>query len=87
MTEKSISSLQDFLNGYLQLGIGLGEKLYHPGQPRIDNFKYWILNMDKRKLGVGNPYSTVLLHECNGDEEKAFYKFFEYLEIFMLEGE
>ena len=43
--------------------------------------------MDKRKLGVGNPYSTVLLHECNGDEEKAFYKFFEYLEIFMLEGE
>ena len=37
---------------------------------------------DERQLGGDNPYSTVLLHECNGDEEKAFDKFFEYLDEF-----
>ena len=81
LTTKSITSLQDFLNGYMQLGFG--DDIYHAGQPSIDDFKYRILDKDKRNLGVGNPYRTVLLHECNGDEEKAFDRFFEYLEEFM----
>ena len=84
LTSKSITSLQDFLNGYMLLGFE--DDIYNPGQPSIDDFKYWILDKDKRKLGVGNPYRTVLLHECTGDEEKAFDRFFEYLEEFIKEN-
>lgn len=80
LTTKSIIALQDFLNGYMQLGFA--DDIYYPGEPNIDDFKYWILNRDQRELGVGNSYSTVLLHECNGNEEKAFDKFFEYLDKF-----
>ena len=64
---------------------GFAEDIYHDGEPDFDDFKYWILNKDERQLGVGNPYSTVLLYECNGDEEKAFDKFFEYLDEFKKE--
>lgn len=80
LTSKSISSLQDFLNGYMLFGCT--ENIYHPGEPNFDEFKYWILEKGKGTTGIGNPYSTVLLELCNGDEEKAFDIFFEYLEQF-----
>ena len=83
LTSKSISALQNYLNGYLQ--VNHGDNIYREGEPSIDEFKYFILSKDKRKLGLSNPYSTVLLNECNGNEEKAFEKFFEYLEAFKME--
>ncbi len=83
LTSRSIISLQNFLNGYMQLG--LGDDIYNPGEPNIDDFRYWLLERDKEHLPVGNPYSTFLLRECNGDEEKAFDRFFEYLREFFKE--
>jgi hypothetical protein len=63
--------------------LGFGNNIYHSGEPTIDDFKYWMLNKDTRPIGVGHPYSTILLHECNNDEDKAFDRFFEYLEEFL----
>jgi hypothetical protein len=83
LTSKSIVSLQNFLNGYMMLGFA--DYIYHDGEPNFDDFKYWVLNRDERQLGVGNPYSNVLLQECNGDEERAFDKFFECLDEFKKE--
>ena len=83
LTSKSIISLQNFLNGYMQLGFA--EDIYHPGEPNIDDFARWILSKDDRQLGVDNSFSRVLLLQCNGDEEKAFEKFFEYLDEFKKE--
>lgn len=62
--------------------LGVSEDIYNLGDPRIDEFKYWILDKDKEQSGIQNPYSRVLLKECNGDELKAFDKFFEYLDEF-----
>jgi hypothetical protein len=86
LTSKSITALQNFLNGYMQLGFGDGDEIYNLGEPRIDNFNDWILNKDKEESGVGNPYSRVLLKECNEDEAKAFDRFFEYLDEFKREN-
>ncbi len=65
--------------------LGFADDIYHPGEPNLDDFKYWVLNKDERQLGVDNPYATVFLYECNGNEEKAFDKFFEYLDEFKKE--
>lgn len=83
LTSKSITGLQNFINGYMQLGAS--DDIYNPGEPTIDEFKYWMLNKDKGLSGIQNPYSRVLLKECNGDELKAFDKFFEYLDEFKKE--
>jgi hypothetical protein len=83
LTSKSITGLQNFINGYMQLGVA--DDIYHPGEPRLDEFNYWILNKDKGLTGIQNPYSRVLLKECNGDEFKAFDRFFEYLNEFKKE--
>jgi len=79
LTSKSITSLQDFLNGYLIRGF---EDIYNSGDPDFGEFKYWILNKNKEIEGIGHPFSQVLLKEYAGDEEKAFEKFFVYLEEF-----
>lgn len=65
--------------------LGFWDDIYHPGEPNFDTFKNWILDKHGRKLGVKDPYSTFLLHECSGDEERAFDRFFEYLEQFKKE--
>ena len=83
LTSKSITALQNFMNGYLQLGYA--NDIYNKDEPFIDEFKYWILSRDEDHSGVGNPYSDVLLRECDGDEEKAFDKFFECLDEFKQE--
>lgn len=83
LTSKSITGLQNFINGYMQLGAN--DDIYHPGEPKIDQFNYWILEKDKGLSGNENPYSRVLLKECTGDELKAFEKFFEYLDEFKAE--
>ena len=80
LTSKSIISLQNFLNGFMILG--LGNDIYHNGEPDFNEYKYWILSKGKACTGVGNVFSEVLLAECKGDEVKAFEKFFEYLEMF-----
>jgi hypothetical protein len=85
LTSKSISSLQDYLNGYLIWTLGNNE-IYNPGDPDFDNFKYWMLSKDDRVSGVGFPYSRILLLECEGQEEKAFDRFFEYLEEYKAES-
>ncbi|KAA9324981.1 hypothetical protein [Adhaeribacter soli] len=84
LTSKSITALQDFLNGYMQLGFA--DDIYNSGDPNFEEFKYWILNKDKEVEGTSNPFSRVLLKECDGDEERAFEKFFVYLAEFKLEN-
>jgi hypothetical protein len=83
LTSKSVTALQDFLNGYMQLGYA--DEIYYPDEPDVNDFKYWLLNRDAEHSGVGNPYSRVLLKECNGDEEKAFDRFFQLLDEFKRE--
>ena len=83
LTSKSITGLQNFINGYMLLGAA--DDIYHPGEPRIDEFIHWILDKDKGLSGNQNPYSRVLLKVCNGDELKSFDKFFEYLDEFKKE--
>ncbi|MFC0608991.1 hypothetical protein ACFFGQ_14710 [Rufibacter quisquiliarum] len=80
LTSKTISSLQNFLNGYLLLGFSVD--LYEPNQPDINEFSYWIYEQGKETGGKENIFLKVLKKECDGDEEKAFNKFFEYLEEF-----
>ena len=88
LTSKSITALQNYLNGYTMWIIG-DRDAYHPGEPIFDDFKYWLLRKDDRAASLDNPYSKVLLRECEGNEEKAFDRFFEYLEVYkkeMMEG-
>ena len=80
LTEKSITSLQNFLNGFLTAKSK--DLVYKKGEPTFDEFKYWILNKNAKISGIGNPYSRVLLAECNGNEKKAFDLFFKYLAEF-----
>lgn len=84
LTSKSITALQNYLNGYTMWIIG-DKDAYHPGEPMFDDFKYWLLNKTNTQTHLGNPYSRVLLRECEGDEEKAFDRFFEYLEVYKKE--
>jgi hypothetical protein len=84
LTSKSITALQDFLNGYMTLGIG-NEDLSNAGDPDFPNFKYWFLHTTKQYGELGFPYKRVLLEECKGDEVKAFDRFFEYLEAYKQE--
>lgn len=85
LTSKSITALQDFLTGYFARRIDDNET-YHPGEPSLDNFKYWVLARRGPEGGIGSPYRSTLLPECEGDEEKAFYKFFELLREFKEES-
>src|SRR5688572_22075424 len=73
LTSKSISALQNFLSGYMVLGFK--DDVYLPGEPTIDSFKDWILNKYDKQFGA----FSAILEECNGDEEKAFDRFFENL--------
>lgn len=84
LTSKSISALQNFLNGYL-MNKGFTNDIYHPGEPSIDNFKYWVLRKEPDVFGVGNPYSRVLLKKSDGNEVMAFDLFFEFLDEFKRE--
>ena len=79
LTSKSISALQDFLNGYLTLQ---RDDLYNYNEPDFDEFKYWILQKNDQLGGIQHPFSRVLLADCNGDEVKAFEKFYFYLNEF-----
>ena len=81
LTSKSITALQNFLNGYLILNLG-NDDLYKVNEPNLDDFKYWILSQNQELAGIQFPYSRVLLEESKGDEEKAFEKFFIYLNEF-----
>ena len=78
LTSKSISALQDFLNGYKIWMVGNSEA-YNLDDPDFNHFKDLILNKSSIMSGVGFPFSSTLLKECNGDEERAFERFFEYL--------
>ena len=83
LTSKSITGLQNFINGFMKLGAA--DDIYHPSEPTIDEFNYWILQKDEGLSGIQNLYSRVLLKECNGDELRAFDKFFDYLDEFKKE--
>jgi len=80
LTTKSIVALQNFINGYMQLGFA--DDIYHPGEPNFDEFKNWILSLYENESEIRNPYTKLFLRLCDGDEEKAFDKFFEYLDEF-----
>ena len=82
LTEKSITALQNFINGLLTAKTK--DLVYEKGEPTFDEFKYWILNKNPKINGIGNPYSRVILTECDGDEQKAFDLFFKYLEEFKI---
>lgn len=84
LTSKTISSLQDFLNGYLTLGFA--DDIYEVGQPEFKEFEYWLRRSSKENLSVGSSFSSILLEECKGDEEKAFNKFFSRLKVFVKEN-
>lgn len=84
LTSKSISSLQNFLNGYLIWAFD-NDEIYNPGDPDFDGFKYWIFSKFNRADNVKYTYPGILLPECEGNEEKAFDRFFEYLEEYKKE--
>ena len=79
LTSKSISSLLNYINGYL--AIPYRNNMYHQGEQDIEQFWNWIHNKVKPGSERCTMYS-ILLIECNGDEEKAFDKFFDYLDEF-----
>jgi hypothetical protein len=81
LTSRTISSLQNFLNGYLMIMPYDIER--KDGYPPFDEFKLWVLHQKKGFIGVGNPYSSFFLSESGGEEEKAFNQFFQYLELFL----
>ena len=83
LTSKSITSLQDFLTGYLCLPFR--KDMYHKDEPNFDEFKYWVLDKDIRKSSLNSSYRKFLLYECNCNDEKAFDRFFEYLEEYKAE--
>ena len=81
LTTKSISALQNLLNGYLL--VNHRDSIYFPGEPDFDEFISLILNRgNSYRFGKGNPFSSTFLIECLGDEERAFDKFFELLDEF-----
>lgn len=75
LTSKSITSLQNFLNGYLLNKVPNNEE-----EMVFYNYKYWLKEKANDDGDLSFPYSRSLLKICNGDEEKAFDKFFELLD-------
>ncbi|RKN81043.1 hypothetical protein D7Z94_08820 [Ulvibacterium marinum] len=80
LTSKSISSLQNFLNGYLLLMPNDINR--NDDYPPFDKFKQHILNQKERFIGISNPYSSFFKLNSDGDEERAFEQFFHYLDLF-----
>ena len=76
LTENTINSLQDFLNGYL-----CGNP-YPDDEPPFWNFNNWLLGQTKFQYegGKKNLTSRILLHETKGDQDAAFLLFFEFLD-------
>jgi hypothetical protein len=81
LTSKSITALQNFITGYMQLGVA--DSIYHPGEPTIKDFELWFFKRARENKLIGNSYQSVMLYECKSDEERAFEKFFELLDEFM----
>ncbi len=84
LTSKSITALQNYLNGYIVWALS-NKDAYHPNEPDFNNFKYWLLAKNNVVTDIASPYSRMLLLECKGDEEKAFDRFFEYLDKYKQE--
>jgi hypothetical protein len=76
LSSKTISSLQDYINGYLS------GNPYSIDEPPFWDFDNYLLSKTDARLenGYRNLISKLLLKECDGDEKKAFTRFFEYLE-------
>lgn len=76
ISSETISSLQDFINGYL-----IGNP-YPDDNPPFWNFCNYLLNETdfEYKNGNRNLIARILLEECNGDELLAYECFFKYLE-------
>jgi hypothetical protein len=84
LTSKSITALQNLLNGYMI--VNHAETIYLPGDRDLNQFIDWLSN----KFGLhdspkGNIFSTILLQECAGNEEQSFDRFFELLDDFKFE--
>ena len=77
LTSRSITALQNFLNGYLIFDQTIN--IYNEGDPSFDDFRLWLLKKGGWKHGN---FRDVLLGMCNGSEEIAFEKFFELLDQF-----
>ena len=75
LSSKTITALQDFLNGYLN------GNPYPKDMPPFESFSGFLLtatNFDYKDNR--NLIAKILLHESKGDEFKAFNNFFKYLE-------
>lgn len=83
LTTKSISSLQNFLNGYLKFE--LAQSIYNSGEPNIEEFDFWLCKRFKRYISKSNIYTDIFLKECEGNEELAFDAFFGNLDRFLNE--
>lgn len=85
LTSKSISSLENFITGYMMLGDwGFFDPkiIYNEGEADLNEFKFWIQGIPPISLSQGPRFSKFLLEKTNGDEEKAFDLFYEMLDEF-----
>jgi len=75
ISSKTITALQDFLNGYLT------GNPYPDDSPPFWDFQNYLIGVTKFKYegGTNNVISTVLLKECNDDQNKSYQRFFDYL--------
>jgi hypothetical protein len=76
--DKKLSSLYHFINGY-DLALKLNN--CEPLTPSIYDFNCWIAK--KYKAGLSSNFYSVLIQECNNNEEEALTLFFELFEEFL----
>ncbi len=75
LSSKTITALQDFLNGYLT------GNPYPKDMPPFENFSgFLLITTGLEYTDNRNLIARILLHESNGDELKAFNNFFKSLE-------
>lgn len=73
LTSKSITGLQNFINGYMMLGAA--DDIYHPGEPTMDEFKYWILHKDEGLSGMQNPTRVFYARNATATNKKRSTNF------------
>ena len=83
LTARSVTALQNFLNGYL-LTTGTGS--LDVGVPTFVDFGPWPQNeLDWWHGGHQHLFGRILLEQCGGDETRAFDLFFTYLDEYRKE--
>ena len=76
LTSKSITALQNFLNGYM---FRVGEAHLDLGKPSFAEFPLWAL-LKHDSNAHQTEFDKALLPLASGDEERAFEQFFLWLD-------